>query len=92
MKKTLKLGALLSALVLTTPSLLRADTVTLDVKGMTCAICAARLEVSLKKVAGVSKVVVDNKTGKANVDYDATKVSADKIVDACNKLEGLSCR
>lgn len=64
--------------------------VCLNIKEMTCAMCAAKVEVALKKVEGVSKCSFDNKTGKGGCDYDDAKTSAEKIVDACGKT-GFKC-
>jgi len=64
---------------------------TLDIKGMSCGMCAAKIENSLKKIDGVSKTSVDHKTGKGTVEYDDAKVSTEKIVEACNKT-GFKCQ
>jgi copper chaperone len=83
------------SLFLTTTSFAFAQTapktMTLDIKGMSCGMCAAKIENSLKKLEGVSKTSVDHKTGKGTVEYDESKVSADKIVETCNKT-GFKCQ
>jgi copper chaperone CopZ len=65
-------------------------TVTLEIKGMTCAMCGAKVENSLKRVEGVTKALVDNKTGKGTVEYNDGKVSQEQILEACNKT-GFKC-
>ncbi|MFO1520112.1 MAG: heavy metal-associated domain-containing protein [bacterium] len=64
-------------------------TLNLEVKGMSCAMCAAKVESTIKKVEGVQKATVDNKTGKGTVEY-ADKATPDKILEACNKT-GFKC-
>ena len=44
--------------------------VTLDIGGMTCASCVARVERSLKKVPGVAGAAVNLATERATVSYD----------------------
>lgn len=54
---------------------------TFKISGMTCAFgCAKTIENKLSKTVGVQKVVVnfDNKT--ANVNYDASVITTEKIV------------
>ncbi|MBF0491306.1 MAG: heavy-metal-associated domain-containing protein [Deltaproteobacteria bacterium] len=74
------------------PLIARAENknICLNIKDMSCAMCAARVEGALKKVDGVTKCSVDNKTAKGSCDYDDTKTSADKILEACNKT-GFKC-
>ncbi|HTO73495.1 MAG TPA: cation transporter, partial [Gemmatimonadales bacterium] len=48
---------------------------TLDITGMTCAACSARVERALSGVAGVSEAVVNLMTGVASVSYDADRVT-----------------
>jgi len=67
-----------------------AKTVSLDIKGMTCASCAAKIESSLKKLDGVEKVSIDSKTGKGSVEYTEGKVTSEQILDNCNKT-GFKC-
>lgn len=63
----------------------------LDIKGMSCGICAAKVENSIKKLDGISKCTVDHKTGKGVVEFDDAKVSPDKILEVCNKT-GFKCQ
>jgi len=48
---------------------------TLPVEGMTCASCVSHVEGALGEVPGVSDVVVNLATGKANLTYDPTTAS-----------------
>jgi Cu+-exporting ATPase len=55
--------------------------VDLDVSGMTCASCAARIEKRLNRLDGVL-ATVNFATERVAVDYDATRVSPDELVAA----------
>ncbi len=80
--------------------------VTIPIKGMSCASCAASIEKSLNQVSGVSKASVNFATEKATVDYDeqlaSTEVLEKAIADtgytaatglqkASFKIQGMSC-
>ncbi|WP_137820185.1 mercury resistance system periplasmic binding protein MerP [Pseudomonas sp. 2FG] len=58
------------------------QTVTLDVKNMTCGLCPITVKKSLEKVPGVSaaKVNFDNKT--ATVTFDPDKAAPDALIEA----------
>jgi len=71
-------------------SSLQAATLNLEIKGNSCAVCASKIETTLKKIDGVSKCTVDTKTNKVTVEYDAAKVSPEKITEVCNGT-GFSC-
>jgi Cu+-exporting ATPase len=58
---------------------------TLSVQGMTCASCVARVERSLKKVAGVERASVNLATERAVVRYDPLQVGAAEMVAAVEK-------
>jgi len=64
-------------------------TLTLDIKGMNCPMCAAKIENSIKKL-GVNKCSIDDKTGKGVVEYDESKVNSEQIIETCNK-SGFKC-
>ena len=56
-----------------------------------CKTCATSLEAdnlkhALARLSGVSKVEVDEITGKVNVEYDAQKTSLSKITERIEKL------
>ena len=57
------------------------ELVTLDVKGMTCATCPVTVKAVLKKQAGVTEVKVDLKKGTAEVAFDASKVTPQKLAE-----------
>ncbi len=64
-------------------------TLTLDIKGMNCPMCAAKIENSIKKL-GVNKCSINDKTGKGVVEYNESKVNAEQIIETCNK-SGFKC-
>jgi copper chaperone len=54
-----------------------AEQMTLNVKGMSCGHCVARVEKALKGVDGVSDVTVSLEAGQAAVSYDSAKAGLD---------------
>ena len=58
----------------------------LKIKGMTCAACAAKIEKSLSKMAGVTNVNVNLAMEKAAIEYDSTKIKLIDFVEKINKL------
>lgn len=60
--------------------------VLLNIKGMSCAACAARIEKKLRAIAGVKKAAVNLVTAKATVEYDSTRV---KVADLIKAVENL---
>ncbi len=89
MKKNI-LFALVAFILFTQVTPLFAKTINLDIKTMTCSMCAAKIEGSIKKVEGVTSCTVDHNTGKGVVNFDEAKTNADKILDACNR-SGFKC-
>ncbi|NLC69158.1 MAG: copper-translocating P-type ATPase [Clostridiaceae bacterium] len=59
---------------------------TLEITGMSCAACAARIEKRLGRIDGVQKVAVNLATGKATVEYDSARVAATDMVKAVEAL------
>lgn len=57
-----------------------------SVTGMTCNHCVASVEKGLNGLAGVEKVKVNLKKGKATVKYDETNVSSDQIVNKIKEV------
>ena len=55
--------------------------VELELTGMTCAACANRIEKRLNRLDGVT-ASVNYATERATVDFDASQVSPDQLVDA----------
>jgi P-type Cu+ transporter len=54
----------------------------LELQGMTCASCAARIERALNGVDGVSSATVNFATERASVDFDPESVSVDELCGA----------
>jgi copper chaperone len=52
------------------------ETITFNVKGMTCNGCVASVTRVLKAVPGVDNVAVTLSPGAAKIDFDAAKTSA----------------
>lgn len=62
------------------------QTVVLNISGMSCAACAARIEKRLLRLSGVNSAAVNLSTEKATVKYDPSVVKMDEIIKA---VEGL---
>lgn len=50
----------------------------INIKGMSCAACAARIEKVLGKMDGISKANVNLATEKLNLEFDENKISFKK--------------
>lgn len=76
---------LVLALMMASPVL--ADSVTLNVDGMTCGLCPRAVKKSLEKTAGVQKAAVSYKNGegKAIVEYDEKKTDTEALIRAIEK-------
>lgn len=59
--------------------------ITLDIKGMTCASCAAAVERATRKLAGVESSQVNLATEKATLSYDDSKLRLSEIQSAVHK-------
>ena len=69
------------------PALLEGpQTVCLRVKGMTCASCVSAIENYVGGQEGVSKVAIALLTEKAEIKYEADKISKEAVRDAINDL------
>jgi len=80
MRALLLVAALLA---LAFPALARKiDTVTLDVKNMTCSLCPITVRKALEKVPGVESAKVDYGTRSAKVTFDADWTSTAELVKA----------
>ncbi len=64
----------------------KTEAVTLNVGGMHCKHCSARVEAALNGVAGVKKAVVDLEKGTATVNYVPNKTDVSAMIDAVVKL------
>jgi copper chaperone CopZ len=62
------------------------STVELRVEGMTCDACARAIEKKLSNVAGVERATVDLGGGKARVEFDDSRASADQLIAAVEKI------
>ena len=58
---------------------------TLNIKGMHCASCAATVEGSLKRVAGVSKAAVNFATEKAYIEYNPAEATPQELEHTIEK-------
>ena len=56
------------------------DSRTIQVQGMTCAACSARIQRALERTPGVSSAHVNLMTGSATVTYDPTSLTPDRLV------------
>lgn len=94
MKKIFSITALFALLTVTnlfaqTPAS-SPQTLNLEIKGMSCPMCATKIENSIKKL-GATKCSVNDQSGKAVVEYDSAKVSPEQIIETCNK-SGFKCQ
>ncbi len=51
----------------------------LEISGMKCGNCSAKVQAALGKVEGVNASYVDHSTGKAEVAFDAARTNADAL-------------
>ncbi len=77
-----KLLACLALLVATTPAWAAPQTVTLSVKGMTCAACPITVKKALSKVDGVSNIDIQFEQREAIVTFDDSKTSIQALTQA----------
>jgi Cu+-exporting ATPase len=61
------------------------DRINLDLEGMTCAACAARIERKLNKLDGV-EAAVNYATEQATVSFDRTRVDVEALIDAVEAI------
>ena len=60
--------------------------VTLNITGMSCAACAARIEKKLSKLGGVSKANVNFSTEKATVEFDPSEIKPSELIKAVESI------
>ena len=65
----------------------RQETVVLDLEGMTCSSCAARIEKALQGVPGVTSAAVNFATEQAHVRFELSRTRPDDLLRA---VAGLS--
>ena len=58
------------------------ERIRLDIEGMTCASCAARIEKKLSRVEGVDGCSVNYATEEAAVEFDPQRVAVDDLINA----------
>lgn len=63
----------------------RNSTVTLDVRGLRCASCPVTVRTALRRVSGVVDAKVSLPDGTATVEYDASRVGPQELVDAVER-------
>ena len=61
-------------------------TITIFIKGMTCAACSARIERALQKMPGVSEASVNLASEKASITYDAQQSSVAEFISRIREL------
>jgi len=66
--------------------MIRVEKISLKIKGMTCAACAAKIEKSLNKMAGVTNANVNLAMEKVAIEYDPTEIKINDFVEKINKL------
>ncbi len=57
-----------------------------DIKGMTCAACAQRIEKTVRKLTGIQQASVNLASEKLFVEYDSESLSLDNIKEAVAKI------
>ena len=61
--------------------------ITIKIKGMGCQNCVNAVTESLTELEGISKVNVSLEKESAEVEFDESKINADKMIEAIKKLE-----
>ncbi|WP_350445980.1 heavy metal translocating P-type ATPase [Anaeromonas gelatinilytica] len=61
------------------------EKIRLDIEGMTCSACAARVEKSLKALEGVGEVNVNIATNKTTVEYTSEDIEIKDMINAVEK-------
>lgn len=59
---------------------------TLDIRGMTCAACAQRIEKTVRKLSGINQASVNLASEKLFVEYDGSSLSLSDIKAAVSKI------
>ncbi|OPY58306.1 MAG: Copper-exporting P-type ATPase A [Pelotomaculum sp. PtaU1.Bin035] len=62
------------------------NNIELMLKGMTCAVCAAKIEKKLSKQNGIIKATVNLATEKASVEFDPAKIKVSDMIKAVQSL------
>lgn len=62
------------------------EKVAITVSGMKCGSCSGKITAALQAMDGVNAAAVSHTTGQAKVAFDASKVSADKLIQTIKQL------
>ena len=62
------------------------ETVTLNVRGMSCSQCTKRVEGELKKINGVKNAEANLKEAKVKITFEKGKVTAEQLTEAINNM------
>lgn len=69
-----------------TPYALKNERVKIAVEGMHCTSCAQGIKAMLKRTPGVVSAEVSFEQKEAIVEYDSSRTSAEKVVEAINNM------
>lgn len=69
-----------------TPRLMKNERVKIAIEGMHCTSCANGIKAMLKRTPGVITVEVSFERREAIVEYDSSRTSLEKVVEAINNL------
>ena len=61
--------------------------ITIKIKGMGCQNCVNAVTESLTELEGISKVNVSLEKESAEVEFDESKINADKMIETIKELE-----
>lgn len=62
------------------------QTIKLEITGMTCQHCAATIEKYLSRLNGIKEKKISYEDNEAEISFDSSVVSKDKIIDAINSI------
>lgn len=60
--------------------------ISLNIEGMTCAACSARIEKKLNSLPGITAAAVNLATEKASVNFEPAQISEEEIIAAVKKI------
>mgnify|MGYP001579553343 FL=1 len=62
------------------------ETITLNVRGMSCSQCTKRVEGELKKITGVKNAEASLQEAKVKITFEKGKVTAEQLTEAINNM------
>lgn len=62
------------------------ETITLNVRGMSCSQCTKRIEGELKKITGVKNAEASLQEAKVKITFEKGKVTAEQLTEAINNM------